>query len=166
MKKLIFILVFAAVTAIAGVSAQPVANHSAEVAQDTEEGEILKLCKWYVSTLPSDDAEQTELRRAVAAEILKYATETTKFSLTITPASAKVLSTSSDLTMVYIAGEVIYCLEHNLAQSDAASFVSAMEGVINLYAQMPEHKVKALNKYLDMTPDKRTAAFEKLYNKG
>ena len=164
MKKLILCLMFV-LALMAGAEAYAQPQETAEETQESKEAQILKLCRWYVTTVPTDDAGQSDLRRAAAAEILKYAADTDKFSLTLTEAATQLLSSESDFLMVYIAGEVIYCLEHNLKSSDAASFANAMEGVMTLYAQMPDHKAKSLNKYLKMEPSKRMAKFEELYNK-
>lgn len=162
MKKFIFSLIVAVMASLWSPGAYAAAQESTETEQAGEEGRILELCKWYVAALPGDDDAQ---RRAAAAEILKYATETDAFTLTLPEAAAKFLSQSSDLLMVYIAGEVIYCLEHKVQHSDAASFAAAMDGVMELYARMPDHKVKSLNKYLGMAPEKRQAEFTKLYSK-
>lgn len=70
---------------------------------------------------------------------------------------------STDLLMVYIAGEIIYCLDNNLKETNADSFAAAMDGVVNIYAQMPKHSIKPLNKYLKMDGDKRRDALRCYY---
>ena len=168
MKKIIA-LMFAMIVSIMTFSSYSITENDNDPTHKFSEAEILKLCKWFVSTPPSDDAKQAELRKAAGAQILLYAVNTETFTLDITNASTQLFgkeknSVSTDLFSTYLAGEVLYCLEHNLKKNNATSFSNAMEGVINIYSQMANQPIKSLNKYLKMDKEKRMMAFEKLYN--
>ncbi|MDE6288081.1 MAG: hypothetical protein K2M00_04775, partial [Muribaculaceae bacterium] len=115
--------------------------------QNVSETEILEICKWYISAPSSDSDEELAKRDEAAKVLVTYAITTDKFELGMTPAVEKLLDLagnhreSPELLVVYIAGEIIYCLEHNLKQSNAESFASAMEGVMNFYSQMPVQSI-------------------------
>lgn len=169
MKRFLFLLMATLVVSLSTVRGFAMSQEESELPGHLTEQQALNLCKWFVTSAPATDGEEKEQRRAAAALILKYATETDKFSLRLDEAPMKLLDVqggndqTADLLMVYIAGETIFCLENNLEVSDAASFASAMDGVINFYARMPKHSIKSLNKYLKMDSEKRKAAFEKYY---
>ena len=174
MKRLIITLMLAiAVFALSEAAlGRPAAENAIEQDnQNTLSAEnVIKYCKYYIATLPSDDPQQEELRKNVMAQITIFAINTDKFVLSVGGEMELVREASDkcnypELLGVFISGEVLYCLEHNLSESNAASFVSAMQDVLNHYSRLPEHKAKSLNKYLDMDDAKRAQALEKYYNK-
>ncbi len=169
MRKFILFLILA-ITASAAVADTPVAaSDNTEAGSSIPESLVLKYCKWYISTPPSADPAEAEAREGIASLIVNYISETKDFNLKMTGAVLKMLELNgpahnSDLLGVYLAGETIYCLEHNLKNSNATSFANAMVDVVNYYAMLPEHNIKSLNKYLDMDNAKRLKKFEKFYN--
>lgn len=171
MKKIIFTLLLAMAVSVPSVKSYAQQNDGIEVSLDAEKTEILKLCKWYISTLPSDDANVIMERQIACLRFLNFASETKDIVFDVSETTSELLDlsgkndVSNDLLGVYIAGEIIYCLEHNLNKSDAASFVFSMNEVVNSYAKLKKHPIKSLNKYLKMDKAKRREAFIKLYNK-
>ena len=172
MKKLFvtLLVVFASLIPTFTAVALPASEtENAGEEQELSEQDILKICKWYITTPPSDDPQITELRMAASTAIIRYTIDTKKFTIQFGNAASKALDLGSgkdtgDLMMVYMAGEVIYLLEHNLRSNDADSFAAAMEDVMNFYSRLPKQSVKSLNKYLKMDPSQRQTAFIKLYN--
>ncbi|MDE6397659.1 MAG: hypothetical protein K2K84_10350 [Muribaculaceae bacterium] len=172
MKKLLvtFLLLFASFMPSFTALALPAAEtESAGEGQELSEQDILKICKWYITTPPSDDPQITELRMAASTAIIRYTIDTKKFTIQFGNAASKALDLGSgkdtgDLMMVYMAGEVIYLLEHNLSRNDADSFAAAMQDVMKFYTMLPKQSVKSLKKYLKMDQSERQAAFVKLYN--
>lgn len=150
--------------------AQTVPDTETETPKKLSEDEIMMICKWYITTLPSLDPEITQLRMAASTAILQYAMDTKKFTIEFGKPIEKMFklgsgdSTTTDLFGVYIAGEVLYLLEHNLNRNNAESFAAAMQDVMNFYTKLPKQSVKSLKKYLQMDEAQRQAAFEKLYN--
>lgn len=171
MKKVIVALLLAVVVSLPSFTAYAAPESEIEQTQESEKADIIKICKWVVSTVPSDDNEQTEKSLVATTKLLKFAAETPNITFDISEKATKLIDLSgkndisTDLFGVYLAGEILYCLENNLNHSDAQSFAAAMENVMNIYAQMSEHPVKSLNKYLKMSKEKRMSAFVKLYNK-
>lgn len=171
MKKVIVALLLAVVVSLPSFPAYAGPENEIEQTQESEKADIIKICKWYVSTVPSDDQDQAAMRMAASAEILKFAADAPDLTIDLGIQIAQLLDLSeknrisSDLLSIYLAGEILYCLENNLNHSNAQSFAAAMENVMNIYAQMSEHSVKSLNKYLKMSKEKRMDAFVKLYNK-
>lgn len=168
MKKLIITLALAIMTSMAAFADQVKPQvMQRQMGGDTSEEEILELCNWFLSTPPT---ENWQLRQLVAAKIVIYALNTDKFTLEIGEWVGDLLDMSGkhkeseDLLAVYIAGEVMYCLEHDLKASNATSFARSMLGVMDAYSQLPEHPLQSLNKYLEMDTAARLAAFEALYN--
>ena len=140
----------------------------AETPKKLSEEEIIMICKWYITTLPSLDPEITQLRLAASTAIIQFAAETKKFTIDFGKPIEKLFKIgsgdSTDLFGVYIAGEVLYLLEHNQSRNDAESFAAAMDDVMNFYTKLPKQSVKSLKKYLQMDSSERRAAFIKLYN--
>ncbi len=169
MRKLLITLALAIMTstAVFADQGQPPAMQM-QIGGDTSEEEILELCKWYLSTPPTENGQ---LRQLVAAKIVIYAINTDKFTLEIGESIEQLLNLSGnnedsqELLAVYIAGEVMYCLEHNLKAGNATSFARSMLGVMDAYSQMPGHPLQSLNKFLEMDTPARLSAFEALYNK-
>ena len=172
MKKLLVALLVLLTTSLSTFSALAIPDTETKTTaegQELSEADILKICKWYITTLPSDDPEITELRMAASTAIIRYTVETKKFTIQFGGIASKTLGIGSknsipDLLMVYIAGEVIYLLEHNLSSNNADSFAAAMDDVMNFYTKLPKQSVKSLKKYLQMDSSQRHEAFIKLYN--
>lgn len=169
MKKIFLFFIFAIAASVAafGTSVPTTDNESGT---PLSEDLVLKYCKWYISTPPPTDPAEVEARKAIAALIVTYVSDTQKFSIQLGGAIVKLLELNNpdhepDLLAVYIAGETIYCLEYDLKVSDANSFANAMVDVMNFYSMLPDHSVKSLNKYLDMDNSKRLKEFEKFYKK-
>lgn len=171
MKKVIVNLLLLVFVAFSSLSGYAVSANNVESEQNVSEAEILAICKWYISTPLSDSDEQLSKRAEAAQLFVTYAITTDKFELGISPAVEKLIDLtgnhheSPELLTVYIAGEIIYCLEHDLKVSNADSFASAMEDVMNFYSQLPVQSVNSLNKYLNMDTAKRLESFKKIYNK-
>lgn len=72
---------------------------------------------------------------------------------------------SSELLKVYMSGEIAYCLENNLKENDAQSFVYAMSGVIDAYSKMKNHDSEQLNKYLNLDEEQRKQQLLEYYKK-
>lgn len=170
MKKFFLFFIFAIAASVAVFGSPAPTTDNTETGTPISEDLVLKYCKWYISTPPPTDPAEVEARKAIAALIVTYVTDTQKFSIQLGSAMSKLLGLNDpdhepDLLMVYIAGETIYCLEHDLKVSDATSFANAMVEVMNFYSMLPDHNVKSLNKYLDMDNSKRLKEFEKFYKK-
>lgn len=169
MRRLILTLILALAASASAFSSTVPAPDTTEPGTAVSEDLVLKYCKWYVSTPPSTDPAEIEARKAIGALIVTYVCDTKKFSIQLGGAAAKMLGLNdpdhdADLLGVYLAGETIYCLEHDLKVSDATSFANAMADVVNFYSMLPEHNVKSLDKYLDMDNSERIKRFEKFYN--
>ena len=175
MKKLLVALLLICVASISAFTsyATPATDTEtpaaeAETQKKLSEDEIIMICKWYITTLPSLDPEITQLRLAASTAIIQFAAETKKFTIDFGKPIEKLFKIgsgdSTDLFGVYIAGEVIYLLEHNLSSNNADSFAAAMDDVMNFYTKLPKQSVKSLKKYLQMDSSQRHEAFIKLYN--
>ncbi len=145
-------------------------DNGSEKAELLSDEEILKCCKWYVSTVPTDDPTDGAMRRKVAMLITLYAINSENFTLVVGGQVFDVIGQSDDnqrpeLLLVYMAGEIIYCMEHNLSRNTEDSFVSAMDGLMNYYSLLPDQPVKSVNKYLKMEPSARETALRKRYRK-
>lgn len=168
MKKVFLALILAFIAAVPSINAGVLPINNTEDSDEFPDADMIKMCKWYVSELPSDDPEMADLRKTAAQMIITYCIDTSKFKMTFGDTVANLLELGKhkdmeDLLIVYMAGETAYCLEHNLKKNDAASFASAMQDVMNYYAQLPDHPIKTLNKYLDMSEAQRQVEFAKLY---
>ena len=172
MKKLLVALLVLVTTSLSTFPAFAIPDTETKTTaegQELSEADILKICKWYITTLPSDDPEITELRMAASTAIIRYTVETKKFTIQFGGIASKTLGIGSkdsipDLLMVCIAGEVIYLLEHNLSSNNADSFAAAMDDVMNFYTKLPKQSIKSLGKYIKMDSSQRHEAFIKLYN--
>ncbi len=168
MKRFFTLLMLTLVVSVSAISTYSMPVNESQQAGNVTEEQALDVCKWYVTSSPDTDQAQ---RQTAATVILKYVTDTDKFSLQMGKAAMQLLDISggseesAELLMVYIAGEALYCLENNLKVSNAASFASAMDYVINYYSRLPKQSIKPLNKYLKMSPEKRKEALEKYYAK-
>lgn len=72
MRKFILFLILA-ITASAAVADTPVpAPDNTEAGSSIPESLVLKYCKWYISTPPSVDPAEAEVRKGIAALIATH----------------------------------------------------------------------------------------------
>lgn len=171
MKKFLTMMILALAVSGSAVDTYAAPAEPQQSAAVMSDDEIISLCKQFVHLLPSHNPYQEKERLDMAKKIIIYVTDTDKLVMNLgTPVSKPLAisddkSDSSDLLMVYIAAETLYCLEHNLPEDNAESYAYAMELVLDHYSLMPKHNLKVLNKFLKINESDRTKALIDYYNK-